>query len=273
VKARKPLAEDERDGIQLAIHLYYPALTGWRAWVGRLSVRPAVLLFIGLVLLTLPLIAACGASPTAPCTDQYGRGETGLNELKVSCATVGSQLQCQSIADIAGLYVYCPMQQDVTQAASWTIADSTIGRVTAPGVFQALAPGHSVIHATWNGLDSMNFGSIPIAVFPGTAPMPTGEISGTVSEAGQSLLVPIGGAVVQVLDGLVAGQTATSGVPPPILPGYFGPIAGASYYRILGVPPGTYHVRITKDGYISQDRIVTIGNVGSPAVDFQLVKS
>jgi hypothetical protein len=75
--------------------------------------------------------------------------------------------------------------------------------------------------------------------------------------------------VRHVLDGLVANHAATSGVPPSLLPGYLGPFGGAGYYRILGVPPGTYHLRISKNGYASQERTVTV-TIGSPAADFQL---
>ena len=75
--------------------------------------------------------------------------------------------------------------------------------------------------------------------------------------------------MIQVLDGLVAGQTGTSGVPPTLLPGYLGPFGGPGYYRILGVPPGTYHLRIDKDGYASRDQTVTVSS-GSPDADFQL---
>ncbi|HEX3703602.1 MAG TPA: carboxypeptidase-like regulatory domain-containing protein [Vicinamibacterales bacterium] len=213
---------------------------------------------------------ACGGSPTAPCTDQQGRGDTTLNSIKVSCAASGAQLQCEADAFVQGLYVYCPMQQDVTQAAEWIAGDSTVIRAAAPGVFTALAAGHTFVHGTWHGLDSDNFGRTPVAVFPGTAPLPTYEIFGNVSIAGQTpSSSPVTGAVIEVLDGLVQGQTATSGMPPALLPGYLGPFGGPGYYRILGVPPGTYRLRISKEGYASQERSVTV-EVGSPVADFQL---
>lgn len=232
----------------------------------RLRVRD-VLMWLGPV----PLVLSCGGSPTAPCTDQYGRGDTTFNEIKLSCATTASQLQCQAVADIGGLYVYCPMQQDVTQSAEWIVGDGSVVRTVTPGVFAAAATGHTFVHATWHGLDSNDFGRTPVAVFPGTAPLPTYEVSGTVWLAGQTPSAsPIGGAVIQILDGLIAGQMATSGVPPPLLPGYFGPTGGPGYYRILGVPSGTYHLRINKDGYASQDRTVIV-SAGSPVADFQLL--
>jgi hypothetical protein len=169
------------------------------------------------------------------------------------------------------LYVYCPMQQDVTQSAEWMIADATIVKSVAPGVFAAAAIGDTFVRATWQGHASS---TIPVSVFEGTAPLPTYEIFGSVWQAGQ---VPassyIDGAVIQILNGLVSGRAATSGVPPPLPPGYLGPFGGSGYYRLLGVPPGTYRVRITKDGYASQERDVTVVGPGSPVVTFQLQRN
>jgi hypothetical protein len=216
------------------------------------------------------LCFGCGGSPAAPCHDQEGRGETALNRLKVSCAAAVGQLNCAAVADIGGLYVYCPMQQDVTQAADWVVADSAVVVAQAPGVFTAAAPGHTFVHAVWHGLDSTNFGQTPVAVFPGAPPMPTYEIFGSVWQAGRTLAEgAITGALVEVVDGLVAGKSATSGVSPMLLPGYLGSFGGAGYYRILGVPPGTYTVRISNAGYASQERTVTVSG-GSPLADFQL---
>jgi len=159
------------------------------------------------------------------------------------------------------------MQQDITQSAEWVVADASVVRAVTPGVFAAVGNGHTFVHAIWRGLDSNDFAHTPLAVFPGTAPLRTYEIFGSVSQSGQTPSAsPINGAVIEVVDGLAAGQTATSGVPPPLLPGYFGPFGGPGYYRILGVPSGTYRLRISKAGYASQERTVTV----STPVDFQL---
>jgi hypothetical protein len=192
--------------------------------------------------------------------------------IKVSCATVGSQLSCRAVADINDLYVYCPMQQDVTQDALWSVGDATIIRAVAPGVFAAVGTGHTVVHAAWHAIDSSDYGLTPIAVFPGTPPLPTSEVYGNVSLAGQTLSSgPVTGAVIEMLDGVLAGQTAISGVPPSLLPGYLGPFGGPGYYRFLGVPPGEYRLRISKDGYGSQEHtaMVSTGS-GSNAVNFEL---
>lgn len=160
------------------------------------------------------------------------------------------------------------MQQDVTQSADWLVADSSIVKKIGPGIFAAAGNGDTFVRATWQGQTSS---MRPLTVFMGTAPLPTYEIFGSVWQAGQ---IPassyIDGAVIEILNGLVGGRTTTSGVPPPLPPGYLGPFGGRGYYRLLGVPPGTYRVRITKDGYAGQERDVTIVGPGSPVVDFQL---
>ncbi|MBC7815996.1 MAG: hypothetical protein IAG10_03755 [Planctomycetaceae bacterium] len=73
--------------------------------------------------------------------------------------------------------------------------------------------------------------------------MPTSEISGGVYEGVNASSGRIDGAVIEVLDGVRAGRTAVSGEPPVLLPG-FSSFASAGYYRIVGVPPGTFRVRV-----------------------------
>jgi hypothetical protein len=192
----------------------------------------------------------------------YFVGATSFTQLDLSCTTIDSSLQCQSVAKVTGLYVYCPMEQDVTQSAVWTAGDSTVLRHVAPGVFESVSPGDSFVAAAWQNLPS--YGR-PVSVFPGTAPLLTYEISGRVTAANGS--GAIDGAAIQILDGLVAGRSAISGVPPAVLPGYSDFFAaGAGAYRLLGVPPATYRVRATKDGYITQERSVTVRS-GTPPAD------
>jgi hypothetical protein len=226
------------------------------------------------VLISAVVICTGCGSPTTPCVDQYGRGNTMLNDVAVHCASDGVQLDCGAQADIAGLYVYCPQQQVVTTEAQWLVGDSAIVATVAPGVFTAVSPGHTFIHAVWQRIDS---GNTPVAVFAGTPLVMTGQISGHVSESGQA--APIDGAVVEVTNGLIAGTTSTSGVRPPSVPGYADYVfQGPGFYLIEGMPSGTYHLRITKSGYVSQERDVTLGvpngAAGGPTapVDFQLVR-
>jgi hypothetical protein len=216
---------------------------------------------------TLAIAGAC--RPTAPsCTDQFGRGATQLNALDVSCSAGASDLQCEAVASIKDLYVYCPMQETVTQSAVWSVGDPNVVSVAAPGIFQAVGPGDTFVRATWQGLASV---MRPVSVFAGAPPLPTQEIFGAVYRKGQTPAAgAVNGAVVEVLDGVAAGRSAISGVPPPLLPGYLGPFGGPGYYRLLGIPPGTFRVRITRDGYASQERVVVVTDRGSPSASFEL---
>ncbi len=209
-------------------------------------------------------------SPSAPsCTDQYGRGSTTPDYLEIKCSATDSNLQCRAVAtNRPDLYVYCIVEFDVTQGATWTVGDGSVATSLGSGVFMAAAPGDTFVRADWQGIASA---LRPVSVFAGTPPLPTVEIFGSVWQAGQTPATSyIDGATIRILNGLVAGRTATSGVPPPLLPGYVGPFGGSGYYRLLGVPPGTYRLQITKDGYASQERDVTLDGTASPAVDFQL---
>jgi hypothetical protein len=222
---------------------------------------------IGVVALVISCSACSSAAPS--CTDQYGRGSTSLSSLEISCSTIGSNLQYQAVASNQNeLYVYCPMQQDVTPSADWMVADATIVKSIGPGSFAAVGPGDTFVRATWQShMSSMR----PVSVFTGTSPLPTDEIFGSVWQAGQTPATSsIDGAVIQILNGLIAGRMVTSGIPPPLPPGYLGSFGGKGYYRLLGIPPGIYRLRITKDGYVTQERDVTVVGPGSPLVDFQL---
>jgi hypothetical protein len=169
-----------------------------------------------------------------------------------------------------GSYNYCPAQVDVTASADWTSGDPAIVRSDGLGVFTAVGIGDTFVLANYGGPITMK----PVTVFPNTPPLPTSDISGSVFQAGStSGSSPIDGAAIQILDGLVAGRTATSGVPPPLLPGYLGPVGGRGFYRLLGVPAGTYHLQVTKSGYVSQQGTVTIVGQGTAILDFPLQPS
>jgi hypothetical protein len=202
--------------------------------------------------------STCGGPTTPSCTDQYGRGETALNYLALTCATVGSQLQCQSEASISGLYVYCPKSEDVTSQATWTVGNPAVARVVAPGMVEATGLGDTTITASFQA-SSIITSSVPFSVFAGMPPQRTYYLTGSVYQPGTPLITGgINGAVIQMLDGIFAGRTATSGVPPPPLPGYFVPAVSAGQYYFLGVPAGTYRLRVTKDGYTPQECTISV---------------
>ncbi len=222
------------------------------------------------------LVAACGNPSGASCTDQYGRGSTQIDYVGVQCSTTGNVLQCQATASINPneLYVYCPPpSQDVTTAATWSADDATVLRVTAQGTFAAVGVGDTVVRAIWNNIRS--YGR-PVSVFPGTAPLLTVEIIGSVSLAGQTpAMGGINGALIEVLDGLVAGRSTTSGTVPPVLPGFVVWYGSPGGYAFFGVPSGVYTLRVSKPGYVTQERQVAVGGAtgGSNNYDFQLTPS
>jgi len=93
-------------------------------------------------------------------------------------------------------------------------------------------------------------------VFPETPPLPTYSIDGYIYEGTPTAIVTLDGATVEVLNGVAAGRRALSGDPPLPLPGA-SPIAAPGLYQIHGVPNGTTRVRVTKEGYVDQEREVT----------------
>jgi len=212
------------------------------------------------ILLLSVVISAVGCSqPAGPsCADW------GFNNVKVQCLTPGSRLECQAIAFIDDLHAAnCSQTQDVTSSAVWKVDDLAIVRLVAPGEFEAVSVGRTAVHALWQGHDSADWLLRPVAVFPGTPPLLTGELEGSVYDPSHRFQVA--GAVVRILDGLVAGQTSITGVPPPLLPGYIGP-SNIGGFRLLGVPPGTYRLRMTMDGYVPQDGNATVTETGAHTI-------
>jgi hypothetical protein len=59
-----------------------------------------------------------------------------------------------------------------------------------------------------------------------------------------------------VLDGLIAGRRATSSIPPLVPPGYFSRITGPGVYRLLAMPSGSYTLRVSRPGYLVEERQV-----------------
>ena len=213
---------------------------------------------IGRVLVPLAcvVVGVVACSPTSPsCTDSIGRGETSFNNIGLVCTTDGANMRCAATASITGLYVYCRMTQDVTLAATWTSGDARIARALGNGVFEPAGIGDTTVAATWQGIKSSDN---PVSVFPGSPPLPTFEILGAVTQAGQPLSTGgISGATIQIMDGIVAGRAVVSG--------------GVGIYRLLAVPIGTYTVRASKSGYLSQDAIVTVIPLGGPSKNFELI--
>jgi hypothetical protein len=209
------------------------------------------------------LLVACGSgTPSAPT--RYGEAS-----LSVSCATGGADpLRCTSRISHCLPYPCSPAVPgtDLTTQSTWESGDPAVARIVEPGVVAAAGIGDTFIRVLWQSYEAYQ----TVSVFAGTPPLPTQEIFGSIYDAGKTLADgAITGATVEVIEGFLAGRTATSGVPPPTPPGFFGPFGGPGYYRILGIPAGRYRLRATKSGYLAQEREVMV-TTGSPSADFQL---
>lgn len=233
---------------------------------------------IGGLIGALALAAACtDASPTAPDP------RSGLLDLRITgCDTSGqSPLQCRAQVFCTGSY-RCPDPSldrvDITEQGRWISRDPDLFIVVGPGRFQQIGIGDGVASVSYTPQRYYELTAIrPVSVFPGTAPLPTRALTGNVFEAGRSPNTGgIQGAVVEILDGLVAGRTGTTGVVPAPVAGFVRPFLTSFQYAILGVPPGRYVVRAQADGYLAVQRAATVtsgvqwddGGTG----DFQLTK-
>lgn len=149
---------------------------------------------------------------------------------------------------------------DVTQVAVWSVDDPSVARIAAPGVVVPVASGNTVLRVSWtvpSGFTTAYF--IPIAVFPGSAPLETYEYEGLIYDGGAPARTPLNGALVEVLDGLVAGRRTVSGAIPDFYPGATLPPAVAGHYAFFGIPSGTYRLRVSKAGFVTQE--VTTGQL------------
>src|SRR5579872_1506987 len=149
-------------------------------FVGAHRLASGSLLSVGALMLCM----SCGSNSTAPCPNPAAASPASFENLEVSCSTTGLELQCTATALSAPTRGTCPTQLDVSQNATFIAGDGNIIGLVRPGVFTALTTGHTIVRATWQGLDSNNYANAAVAVFPGTPPFPTYEIDGTISQAG-----------------------------------------------------------------------------------------
>jgi hypothetical protein len=202
---------------------------------------------------------ACNTNPARPDT----RG--GIEGVIVDCPTpVSGALICTARVTCA-LYPCPGLPNDVTTLATWTSDDPGVVALTTAGTFQRIGIGNTTIRADWH----FDEASRAVSLFANTPPLPTFEIAGNVYRSGMTPSAgAISGAVVSVLDGLVAGRQAISGVAPSPMPGFLSNATSLpQYYRLLGIPSGVYRLRVVKDGYISQERTVTDGTIADFALD------
>jgi hypothetical protein len=112
---------------------------------------------VGVALFLGMLVHGCGGSPLSvtDCHDQYGRGGTAPNILKVSCTPAGSDVTCEAIADnSASNYVYCPISGNVTAQTAWISSNPSVAVFdqSRPGFLRAVGRGIAVITADYQRL-------------------------------------------------------------------------------------------------------------------------
>lgn len=209
------------------------------------------------LLLSCALTARCGGAPTAP--ERY---ENPL--ILVTCGRgTAASLHCTALVPCASGSCRPGTPPDVTATATWTTDDPSVARVTGPGALVAVGPGYTTVRAAYAGISG---GAHSLAVFAGTPPLPVFALQGSVREGTAPSDPKIDGATIEVLDGLIAGRTARSGMPADAVPGLsLPPISAPGLFRIEGVPPGTMRLRVTKDGYLPVERDVTFELLGGPA--------
>jgi hypothetical protein len=213
-------------------------------------------------LLALTLVLAitgsgCGGTPTAP--DRHGSPV-----ILIDCGTeTQSTLQCRARV-VCGLYP-CPdgTPTEVTSTATWSIDDALVAKITGQGTIVSVAPGDTVVRAA---APTMSAGSQPIAVFAAMMPLPTHQLVGYVYEGPSwATGTEVDGARIEVVDGLIKGRTATSGLPPEPVPGWFTPSVAPGVFFIQGVPPGTIRLRVSHPGYVPAEHDATFTLLGGPA--------
>jgi hypothetical protein len=173
----------------------------------------------------------------------------GLAQVTIRCAP-SSSASTLCVAPVScSLYDCAPgTPTEVTNAATWSVDNTAVARVIAPGTIQAVGVGHTVLRVSWTYSNYF----ISIGVFAGTAPLQTYEYEGSIFDGGGPPRTPLDGALVEILDGLPAGRTTTSGGTPEFIPGAT-IVVGPGHYAFFGVPEGTYRLRVSKSGYVAQE--------------------
>jgi hypothetical protein len=138
---------------------------------------------------------------------------------------------------------------DVTDVATWRVDNPAVARLLGPGLVQSVAPGHTLLRVSWAPYSEY---WRPIAVFPGTSPLPTYEYAGFVFDGAGPPRAPLNGALVEVLNGPPAGRTMLSGTQPEAMPGASA-TASPGHYAFFGMPEGPYRLRVSKNGYATQE--------------------
>ena len=211
----------------------------------------------------LTLLLSCVACSNSAAPDTRG----GVLYIAIECPTSAvDPLMCAARAS-CDLYPCPGLPKDVTALATWTSANPLVVTITTPGVVRATGIGDTVVSAEWSNSSTPR----TISVFPNMKPVATYFIDGSVYRKGMTAFTgPISGAVVEILNTarpsdssqFVVGLKAVTGgapSPSPSPPGFFTNVR-PDRYQFLGIPAGEYNLRVTADGYVSQERTVAQGS-------------
>lgn len=156
-------------------------------------------------------------------------------------ATVGEEFSLQAMARFSD-----QMLEDVTAQVEWSSSNTAVATITGQGRVTLVGEGESEIRATFSGAsDSVRV----VAVAP---PPETRTLAGVVSDSSDGRGIP--GALVRVLDGPNANRSGSTD--------------GNGYYSIPGLFTGSFTIQITRDGYFSVERGLTLA--GDTRVDLVL---
>jgi hypothetical protein len=211
-------------------------------------------------------LAGCDDTPTRPDGNPDPQGRTGSRGVTINCGeTGGSPLVCRATARCGGLYPYCPgfaTGDDVTTRVPWYSENENIADATDSGVFVAGSPGDTIVGVRTSQTSSGE--PITVSVFADGAIFRTLDLSGSIYQAGTTPRQSITGALVEILGGRAAGRTALSGAPRP--PGALagdcsGSGSSSGRYCFYGIPPGTYRLRASASGFVTQEQEVVLTSV------------
>jgi hypothetical protein len=167
--------------------------------------------FLLLTIAASGIAAACGSGQY---TDPEGR--TGEPALSAICdAITQSALKCRASVYCSGDYPCTgALPSDLTASATWTVDDSSVAQIVAPGTVVAVGIGNTIVRVQTPGyLSSFH----NIGVFAGTVPLPTFSLVGYVYSGSSVSTGGITGATVDVTSGLIAGVHAvTNAAPVPV---------------------------------------------------------
>jgi hypothetical protein len=198
--------------------------------------------------LMLPAASCGGSTPVSP--DRHGTPQVYL----VCTVASGTTTACRAPIECDLYPCASGTPSDVTQLAEWRTDDPTVATISGPGIVTSAGIGHTVLRVAWKASDFFTTTYfIPIAVFSGTAPLETYEFEGNIFDGGGAPRTPLNGASVEILTGLVAGRQTTSGSQPDFFPGATIPPPVAGHYAFFGIPSGTYRLRVSKPGFVTQE--------------------